>query len=239
MKKYGLTILAVVIGYFTMAQDVEGVINNYSKARGEEKFAKVQSYQMEGIRVRNDVMPVFYYRTRPNKYMMQFDLGDLTAYRTFDGNIGWHTAPWRGLVNPEELPADATEALASTADFDDQLANWKAKGYKVKLMGDEKLEDRDHYVIELFSTRGFSTLFFIDKETYLLSKIKMVRPRGEQQVTIEVLYSDYRSVEGIMFPFIIEEYTNGYRMVTTELDEVVLNPDLPNNFYDMSIYGVN
>ena len=67
----------------------------------------------------------------------------------------------------------------------------------------------------------------------------MFRPRGEQQVTIEVLYSDYRSVEGIMFPFIIEEYTNGYRMVTTELDEVVLNPDLPNNFYDMSIYGVN
>ncbi|NHB69521.1 DUF4292 domain-containing protein [Perlabentimonas gracilis] len=239
MKKYGLTILAMVMGFFTMAQDVEEIIKSYCKARGEEKFAKVQSYQMEGIRVRNDVMPVSYYRSRPNKYMMKFDVGDLTAYRTYDGEKGWHTAPWRGVVNPEELPADATVALAGTADFDDQLANWKAKGYKAKLMDDEKVEDKDHYVIELFSTTGFSTLFFIDKETYLLTKIKMVRPRGEQQVTIEVLYSDYRSIEGIMFPFIIEEYTNGYRMVTTELDEVVLNPVLPNDFYNMAQYRVD
>jgi hypothetical protein len=239
MKKYGLTILAMAIGYFAMAQDVDEIIENYCKARGEEKFAKVQSYQMEGIRVRNDVMPVFYYRTRSNKYMMQFDLGDLTAYRVFDGNIGWHTAPWRGVVNPEELPADATVALAGTADFDDQLANWKAKGYTAKLMDDEKVEDKDHYVIELLSTTGFYTLFYIDKETYLLTKNKMVRPRGEQQVTIEIFYSDYRSVDGIMFPFIVEEYSNGNRMVTTEFDEVILNPELPDDFYDMSLYRVN
>lgn len=239
MKKYGLTILAIAIGCFAMAQDVEDIIENYCKARGEEKFAKVQSFQMEGIRVRNDVMPAFFYRSRPNKYMMKFDVGDLTAYRTYDGEKGWHTAPWRGVVNPEELPAETTEALASTADFDDQLANWKAKGYTAKLLDDEKVEDKDHYVIDLLSTTGFSTLFFIDKETFLLTKSKMVRPRGEQNITYEIIYSDYRSVDGIMFPFIIEEYSNGNRMVATEFDEIILNPELPDDFYKMTLYRVN
>lgn len=239
MKKYVLTVFAVAIGFFSMAQDVEDIIENYRKTRGEEKFAKVQSYQMEGIRVRNDVMPALFYRSRPNKFMMKFDVGDLTAYRTYDGEKGWHTAPWRGVVNPEDLPAETTEALASTADFDDHLANWKAKGYKAKLMDDEKLEGKDHFVIELLSTTGFITLFFIDKETYLLTKNKMVRQRGEQNVTYEIFYSDYRSVDGIMFPFIIEEYSNGNRMVTTEFDEIILNPKLPADFYDMSLYRVD
>jgi len=171
--------------------------------------------------------------------MMKFDVGDLTAYRTYDGEKGWYTAPWRGVVNPLPFPDDALEALASNSDFDDQLANWKAKGYKAKLMDDETVDEKDHFVIELLSATGFTTLFFIDKETYLLTKTKMVRPRGEQTVTLEILFSNYRSVEGIMFPFEVEEYSNGTRMLTTEFDEIILNPDLPNDFYDMSRYAVN
>jgi hypothetical protein len=240
MKKYGLTILAMAIGCIAMAQDVEDIVENYCKARGEEKFAKVQSYQMEGIRVRNDVMPAFFYRTRPNKFMMKFDVGDLTAYRTYDGEKGWYTAPWRGLVNPQEFPSDALEALANSADFDDQLANWKAKGYNAKLMDDEKVDEKDHFVIDLeCSTTGLTSLYYIDKQTYLLTKTKMVRPRGEQQITIEILFSDYRSVEGIMFPFEVEESTNGARVLTTEFDEIILNPELPEDFYDMSRYTIN
>lgn len=239
MKKYGLTILVMVIGSIAMAQNVEDIIEKYCKARGEEKFSKVQSYLMEGIRVRNDVMPAFFYRTRPNKLLMKFDVGDLTAYRTYDGEKGWYTAPWRGVVNPVPFPEDALEALANSADFDDQLANWKTKGYKAKLMDDETVDEKNHFVVELLSATGFTTLFFIDKETYLLTKTKMVRPRGEQQNTIEILYSDYRSVEGIMFPFEVEEYTNGARVLTTEFDEIILNPELPEDFYDMSRYTIN
>jgi hypothetical protein len=242
MKKIGLLIVTMVLGYSAFSQDatVQDIIENYCRARGEEKFAKLQSYQMEGIRVRNDVMPVFYYRTRPNMYMMKFDLGDMTAYRVYDGEIGWYTAPWRGVVNPEELQKEASEAIAGSSDFDDPLASWKAKGNNLKLIGDEQVEGKNHFVIEMeLNTSGLTSLYYIDKETYLLTKIKMIRPRGEQNVVNEILYSDYRSVNGIMFPFIIEEYTNGSRVVTSEFDEVILNPFLPDDFYNMSRYIVN
>ncbi len=223
-----------------MSQDlnVDQLIEKYCRAKGEDAYAKLHSYQMEGIRVRNDVMPVFFYRTRPNKYMMKFDVGDLTAYRAFDGSSAWHTAPWRGLVEPEQLPAEAAEALADIAFFDDQLANWKAFNHKVKLLDEEVVNGKSQYVLELEHNKtGLTSLYFLDKEKFLLTKIKMVRERGEQMVTNEILYSDYRAVDGILFPFIIEEYTNGYKAVTTEYDEVILNPRLPEDFYSMSRYN--
>jgi hypothetical protein len=42
-----------------------------------------------------------------------------------------------------------------------------------------------------------------------------------------------------MFPFEVEEYTNGARVLTTEFDEIILNPELPEDFYDMSRYTIN
>ena len=213
------------------------IIEKYAKARGLSNYDNLHSLKIEGIRVRNDVMPVIYYRSRPNHYFMEYDLGDMTGYRVFDGEKAWQTAPWRGLVNPELLPNEQAEMLAKTAEFNDLLVSWEKDGHKIELLEEVTVNDRPQFVIELeFSKTGHKTKYFIDKETYLLTKTQAERTSQGRTLDIETHYSDYQSIGGIMFPFLEVEYINGNKNVTIEYEEIKLNVDLPSDFYSMERY---
>lgn len=239
MKKLSLIILSMFIGLTIFSQDVtvDEVVSKYLLAKGEKNLAAVNSLKMEGSVVRNDFMPVCYYRTRPNKYMMKFDVADLTAYRAFDGENAWYTAPWRSIINPTLLPDDQAMDLKNTADFNDPLSTWKEKKHKLNLLPDTTLEGSPHFVLELVnSITSLPTIYYIDKETNLLTKVKIERGSGEKTYVQETFYSDYREVSGIMFPFLVEVFANGYKSSSTEFDEITLNVELEDDFYSMDRY---
>jgi hypothetical protein len=237
MKNISILFISLVFGFTAIAQSVtvDVVVDKYCKAKGETKFAKVQSIQMDGSMVRNDVMPLTYYRTRPNKYMMKYDVADLTAYRVYDGQNAWYTAPWRNINEPTLIPEAQAKDFILLADFDDQLATWKSKGHKLTLMPEEIVSGATQYVIDLeHATSGLISTYYIDKKSYMLTKLKIIRGTGERTVTQETFYSEYKPVDGIMFPHLIDVFTNGNKTSSTEIDEIILNVKLDSDFYSMS-----
>ena len=106
------------------------ILNRYYKASGIDKWQNVSSVIMTGTITQNDIMPVKIIRMRPDKYFMEFDVADLTAYQVYDGQTAWMTTPWTGNPKPQVMPPDRANEFKSRADFDGLLYNWQAKGLK-------------------------------------------------------------------------------------------------------------
>jgi len=239
MKFLPVFVILLMFHFTVEAQKmtVKKVLKSYHTAKGSEVFAKINSYSMEGIVLRNDAMPVIFYRSRPNKYMMKYDVADLTAYRVFDGENAWFTAPWRGTVVPTLMPDDQALNLRLTADFDDILSTWKIKGHTMVLLPNAKFNDKDHFILEMkYKDSENIDVFYIDKQTYLLSKIEMTRKNGEKIDKNETVFMSYKSVGGIMFPFLVENYVNGFKASSIEYDEIILNVKLADDQFLMSRY---
>ena len=97
--------------------DLESILAKYYSAVNMEKLAAVQSVVMTGTIVQQDLMPVKIYRLRPDRYLMEYDVADLTAYLGFDGTMdlsilirtitagrGWWQLPVGGGVVAQSKP---------------------------------------------------------------------------------------------------------------------------------------
>jgi len=71
--------------------------------------------------------------------------------------------------------------------------------------------------------------FWIDASSGLVLKLAFVQRAGggaEPRIPMEVRYSDYRSVGGVLYPFLIETRYNGTPWATTTISSVNLNTGL-------------
>jgi hypothetical protein len=228
MKK-GVFLLCLLftISCGLMAQDLslEQILNRYYQAANLEKHSKVSTIIMTGTIVQQDLMPVKIIRARPGKYLMEFDVADLTAYQATDGMTAWTTAPWTGKAEPQALPPDRTADLKVRADMDGILYNWKEKGHLPELTGTDTVNGKLAYKIKVVRKDGATEFNFIDCTDFLLTKRTYVRMAGGKEIPVEIYSRDYRKVDGIPFPFVTETNNGGrvneIQFETIELDKPV------------------
>jgi hypothetical protein len=207
-----------------MAQEpsLDKILNNYYQAGNFEKLSRVQTIIMTGSLVQQDLMPVKIIRVRPDKYMMEYDVADMTAYQVYDGQTGWITTPWTGNAAPQAASTDKVTDLKNRADMDGVLFNWKEKGHSLELAGTDTLDGMKVYKIKVTRKDGGVEYNFIDASGYMLQKRLIYRQAGGKEVAVENFYRDYRKVDGIPFAFAVETNYAG-RVNEIQLESVVLN----------------
>jgi hypothetical protein len=157
MKKAALIIGILSLtgsSVFSQEMKLDEILDKYYKAGGLDKLQKVQTITMTGTMVQQDAMPVKIIKMRPDKYLMEFDVADITAYQAYDGKTAWMTAPWTGNPKPQVMPEDRVKDLKPRTDFDGLLFNWQAKGHKAELVGNDSLIDNLAYKIKLTRNDG-------------------------------------------------------------------------------------
>src|ERR1700674_1289935 len=182
-------------------------------AGGNQRTAQVTQFQgKKGVqnfpstrRVDEVRLPFTMHLARPRKMRIELQFKGETALQVFDGNNGWKLRPYlnRRVVEsytPEELKSTSTQA-----DLDGPLVDYAAKGTKIELVGTENVEGRDTYKIKLTLKNGESEPIWIDSQTFLETKIEG-QPRRLDGVLhpVEVYFRDYRDVNGLQIPFILE-----------------------------------
>ncbi|MCU0355457.1 MAG: hypothetical protein MUD08_17220 [Cytophagales bacterium] len=86
--------------------------------------------------------------------------------------------------------------------FQNGLIDYKSNGYAASVVGVEKAEGKDCILIKLQKDEKMYHLYYIDKETHLLFMQQTHFASGPDGWIL--YYSDYRSVDGVMFPFVVE-----------------------------------
>jgi FimV-like protein len=157
------------------------------------------------------------YAQAPNKmlsFMQAHPLG--TVKLGYNGRTGWEQGE-RGVrvVKGTEL-----EALGREADFYDPL-NLRQNFKQVTLLGKSRIGYREVYVLELQPGAGTAEKLYLDAETYLPVRMNAVRmvavPGGGRNagrsvgrtvqvaVPVEIYLDDWRTVNGIKYPFRISQ----------------------------------
>ena len=146
---------------------------------------------------------------RAGKVREEFIIQGLAQVQAYDGKTGWQISPFGGRKDPELLSQDDLKSLVVDADIDGPLADYKEKGHKAELVGHDSMEGTDCFKIKLSMKNGDVRYYYLDADSYLELKLEIQTTiRGALQES-ELYYGDYEQVNGIYYPFAVEQAQKG------------------------------
>lgn len=163
-------------------------------------------------------------RTRKSRLELQFR-GE-TAVQVYDGTNGWKLRPFLNRHDVEPFTEDEMKAAAMQADLDGPLVDYAAKGTKVELEGTEKVEGNDTYRLKLTFRNGQTQRVWVDVKTFLETKIEGTPRRLDGKYhSVEIYFRDYRTVSGLMVPYLLETKVEGVTQTEKiQVEKVAVNP---------------
>jgi len=194
------------------AQTAGEVVGRNVEARGGlERWRAVHSLRYVG---RMDIgrgleVPFRLELKRPRKMRLEFEFQGKTVVQAYDGRAGFKLTPYMGREQPEPLSAEELEAAAGQAELDGPLLDHEAKGHQVELLGQEPVEGRDAFRLAVTVGGGVVRQLLLDAESGLDVKLEGTRRLRGKDYRVDTFFREYRSVDGLMLPFVVETRLEG------------------------------
>jgi hypothetical protein len=217
------------------AQDADEIVNKYVTAIGGlDKIKSIKTIKLVG-KVTAGSMDIPFSQTckRPQMVLMESTIQGMTMKQAFDGTRGWTLNPFMGKKEPDVMSKDAEKSVLRNADFEGQLINYKDKGSKIELIGKEDYEGSQVYNIKLTDKNNDTTNFYIDANSYFVVKQNDKIKLDDKEITAESILSNYKQVDGVMFPFSIESKSPDNPMGNAKIIVESIETNIP---FDDSIF---
>jgi len=208
------------------------VAKNVAARGGLAAWRAIQSMSISGKidagGKKDTLLPYTLQVKRPNKQRLAIDFAGLTALQVFDGEHGWKLRPYLNRPDPEPFSPDELRKATEAPDLDGLLIDYAAKGGKVELEGTEMIDNQGTYRLKVTTRHGHAQHIWIDGSSFLEAKIEANPRRFDGKMRNVATYPrDYRSVQGVMMPFVaetrIEGVPGGHNMT---IEKAVLNEKL-------------
>jgi outer membrane lipoprotein-sorting protein len=167
---------------------------------------------------------------RPNK--VRFEILDPAekSLRVFDGDRGWKVrAGQDGRPTLQAFSAMEVRYAREAPGPDGPLLDSALKGRTIELVGREKVEDRDCYRLAVSLAYGERQTVWVDAQTFLeLRYDRTAYGDGAPKGIVSAYYRDYRVVEGLAVPSMIEIGGQaGDKRDRMVIENVAFNPKIP------------
>ncbi|HLW99779.1 MAG TPA: hypothetical protein VKR82_14110 [Candidatus Acidoferrales bacterium] len=223
-----------------LAQNPGEIIDQYLKAAGGLKaLSKVTTVSMEGtfFSERDGATGTYTFDTKaPNRYYTELDIvsepgstdgrdGAVARARVqhfilaYNGKSAWREDP-AGSVSTL-LGTDGQQVIAAAEYYNSHWIGLKKKGIGVAFMGRSNWGTRDVIQLELTTPAGIKREAYFDGQTHLLLK-ESAQLAG---VNLEIIYDDYRKVDGVELPYKIE-WHYGSESYVIEVSRAAINDDV-------------
>jgi outer membrane lipoprotein-sorting protein len=210
------------------AQTIDEIVARHIAARGGlERWQAIRSLRMTGRVIAGPGREALVVREikRPNRVRTEFTFQGITGVYAYDGARGWQVSPLTGVVEPQALEPENTQAALEQADIEGLLVSGAKKGYTMTLVGRETIAGREAYRIRLTPKTGQPLEQYLDAETGLLLRTDTTRRFRGHAVQLETTFGEYRAIGGLMFPHAIEFGARGRPgRVQIVVETVELNP---------------
>lgn len=208
-------------------ETLEAVLQHNFTALGGPTLASVSSIRMVGsVEVENiPPMPIALEWKRPGKIRIETTVGDFKLIQGSAGGQAWSQDPKAGLTEGPQMPANVRLQLQRSADeMFLTLRDAQARGHNVELV------KSDPKAVVLRRTRpdGSVDVVTLDSSSYLEAKREsLIEMPGMSYESIQEP-SDYRSIEGVLVPFVVAVRPKGVEAgMTIRYRSIVMNPELP------------
>jgi outer membrane lipoprotein-sorting protein len=206
MKRWVLACSALLVPS-AAGQTVDEIVARHIAARGgAARLAAVQSVRMtakaraQGGRQALVVREV----KRPGKIRLEFTTQGVTGVYAIDGERGWQVSPLEGELEPRAMAPEGVRQALEQADIGGPLLDWKAKGHRLSLAGQEALDGRPAFKLSLNLKSGETREIFIDAASFHHVRTEATRTLRGQKLHMQTTFADYREAGGVLFPHAIE-----------------------------------
>lgn len=238
MKKTLSTLMFVAVAAFTtQAQTADEIIDNYFEViGGKEAIANVKSTTMTAtIKTQGMELPATMVNTADGKMKVSINFQGMEFVQpAFNGETGWQTNMM--TMQPEKMDDEQNAMMKDQAgDFPDALLNYKDKGYTATLEGEETVDGVETYKIKLVKKPLMidgkevenASYYFFDKDSGVQIMTRSEAKVGQMKgMTVEAYMSDYQEVDGLYFPFSMENKINGQPQASIVIDKIELNKEV-------------
>ncbi len=172
---------------------------------------------------------------RPNMVRTEVQVQGQTIVSAYDGTVAWMINPLAGSSEPQKMDEKSAASLSSS-DLDSafsSLAGLKAAGNTVELLGKEEVEGTQAYKIKVTRKNGQIGTFYLDAKTFLPFKVVAKVTQMGQEMEVETYPSNYKKIEGLMYPHAMEGKVGGQTMMQMIVDKIEINTPLDDSIFKM------
>jgi hypothetical protein len=216
---------------------VADVLDHYETALGgRTAIDRMRSRSLKGSVQMwdHEPHPIEISQVAPDKYLSIMTTGQGRNFRGYDGSTGWA----RSAESVRKLGGGALSELVRIADiYKDMRIKERRPGLKV--IGKEKIGDKDCYVLEAPVSQNTTEKLFFDTATGLLKRRLTLMETKVGVVPERFDFDDYRDVDGVREPFSVDMYyvdpwVSQIRQYTeikhnVALDDSIFVPGAPRN----------
>jgi hypothetical protein len=214
-----------------LSQEPGKIVDQYVKAAGGGKaLAKIQTLTLEGTFTGDGGKSGTYTLDTklPNRYYSELLVGEKNVIEAYNGKSAWHqTAAGElgTLVGPEGMQPEAASQY-----YNSRLLNLKKNKITLALVGHSQVSGKEALQLEVTTVTGVKRQVFIDAQSHLIAK-ETATVGGIEE---EILYDDYRSVDGVKLPYKIQlrRGSDQYDIIVTR---AVVNGTVGERVFDFPI----
>jgi hypothetical protein len=224
------------------ALTAEQIVDRSVKVRGGlQSWRKIGTIiwagHLESERSSVPSLPFQLEEKRPGKSRFEITEPSQRSMRVVNGAGGWKMKLAQdGRPEVKQLTAQEVKFARAGSGFEGPLIDFRAKGSTIELEGSEELDGRKSYRIGVTLVTGDHQTVWIDAESFLESRFDRTTygSTGAKGV-VTVRYRDYKEIEGLALPSVIEisgaAAGKPDRMV---IERVALNPPIDDREFEGS-----
>jgi hypothetical protein len=172
-------------------------------------------------------------RKEPYRYVFSTQMLGVETTQILDGDHGWSRVPG-GAAEVQDL--DSLNVLALRSAFATDLPHLllSAAEPKARLAwrGRERIGGVEADAVEVVDAGGERRVLFLDHDTHRLAAMEQSEIDPAIGVTFaRRLYGDWRTVNGVLWPFHEERLLNGERMLSLALKRVQFNAGIEDGLF--------
>jgi len=183
------------------------------------------------------VIPVVSEAMRPNLLLKKVTLQGAVQITGFDGRSAWRIDPFASASGkPTDVPAAELDDLIEETDFDGPLMNPAAAGVSLRYVGPLVVSVQGKatpvHAIEIAWANGRRSLAHLHAVSYLEVLRTQRRPAMGSEIAMAITFSDYRRVQGVMVPFVLEIAPEGLPTpIRVAIDSLAFGVALPKTVF--------
>lgn len=194
---------------------------------GAARVAAVQSLRATGEVVTGGKRVGFtLLAARPGRVRLETESNGRIFVQGTDGvEPPWESEPGATPPMSRLMPPAAARTFGADAEFDDPLVAGSARGFTIEDGGFGEAEGKR--CARLLVTRGMADTFhlFLDPATFLILRRTEQRTSAVgRRVEIVTRYGDFRPVDGVLLPHLVEVSVEGRVTQQTQINRVEANP---------------
>jgi outer membrane lipoprotein-sorting protein len=218
------------------SQSADEIIAKYiAFIGGVQKWKKIKTITSSGTYNYGGMeFPFTAWSKAPDLYKYEVTSNGKSFNQAYDGRVGWKIDGFKDETQKTTLKGKQATAMANESDveLESPFIDYQKKGHTVLLEGKDTIDKKVCYKIKLTRKNGNTETYYFDIGNYELVKKQAISKNTElDNSMLDILNSDYHTLEGITIPQKISCISNGQTILIITVKDIKLNLPLADSIF--------